>query len=317
MRVYQDRMIEGAGSCPLAIREYGGSGTPVLLLHGATRTLADWEPIARDLLPHHRVVAMELRNHGRSGDGPWTWEAVLHDLRLAMAATGLERPAIVGHSLGGMIAALYSASGGECLCVVNLDGHTDGRVDQYIGIEPEAVRAFWRSIIEIMQAERPDAGAIGVEEMRAHRASVNTEAATYRIPDHIAANGLERSIKKVSDGEYLISPGSEAINALRAAVSEVDWWATFRGATSPLLIYNCIGSEPVVEHSLKHSATTRLMAAAYRRGLQRDLAVLADEAPQVSIRTLDADHMFIVNMPQTVSTQIHQYIASVVEHNAI
>jgi len=306
MHSYQDRLVEGAGSCRLAIRDYGGDGTPVLLLHGSTRTLADWEPVTRGLVAHHRVVAMELRNHGHSGDGAWEWEAVLEDVRFVTAATGLERPAIVGHSLGGMIAALYSASGGECLCVVNLDGYGRGRIDQYVGIASEEVRAYWRGTIQEIRARWQDAaGPLGVEGICAYRTVVAAEASLYRIPGHVVTSGLERSTRRIPGGKYLVRPSLDSLVELNSALPEVDWFAAFHQTKTPILIYNCVGSDPGIP------SRWGAQVSAYRRGLQRDLAVLAHEVSHVSVRTLDADHMLIVNMPKTVSAEIHQYVQSI------
>lgn len=45
---------------------------------------------------------------------------------------GLDRPAVVGHSLGGMVAALWAAGHSSCRLAVNLDGHGNPtRADQY------------------------------------------------------------------------------------------------------------------------------------------------------------------------------------------
>src|SRR5918912_4610518 len=45
---------------------HGGSGTPVLLLHGHPRTHTTWHAVAPLLAEHHVVVAPDLRGYGRS-----------------------------------------------------------------------------------------------------------------------------------------------------------------------------------------------------------------------------------------------------------
>ena len=101
-----DRLID-AGNVQLAVRDFGGDDPPLLLVHGAGGNLAQMTTLARALRPHHRVVTLDLRGHGRSADGDWSWDAALGDLAAVCVQLELERPAVVGHSLGGMLAALW------------------------------------------------------------------------------------------------------------------------------------------------------------------------------------------------------------------
>src|SRR5690348_1161680 len=115
----------------LAVCDFGGGGPSLLLLHGAGNTLADLVLLAADLAADHRVVAMDLRNHGRSGDGDWTWEGVLADIDAVLGELGLSKPVLVGHSLGGMLAVLYSHRRLGVAGAVNLDGFGSGTPEQY------------------------------------------------------------------------------------------------------------------------------------------------------------------------------------------
>src|SRR5688572_21281015 len=87
-----------------------GEGDPVLFLHGAGG-LGGWPPFLADLARSFRVVAPEHPGFGRS-EGLEHLDDVI-DLALYytefVEAMGLEQPYIVGHSLGGMIAAEIAA----------------------------------------------------------------------------------------------------------------------------------------------------------------------------------------------------------------
>ncbi|GAA0641876.1 hypothetical protein GCM10010174_75480 [Kutzneria viridogrisea] len=119
--------------------EYGGTGPDVLLLHGLGGQARDWDRFAAELTRAHRVVAIDLRGHGRSADGPWSWRAVLDDIELL----GLDNPAVVGMSLGGMIAAHWAARHPECPGVISFDGHRAAATapEHYAGLPRERVLA--------------------------------------------------------------------------------------------------------------------------------------------------------------------------------
>lgn len=82
-----------------------GAGPPLALLHGLFGMARNLGTIARALAPTHRVLAMDLRNHGASPhvtpmDYPSMAEDVLHSLRHHNALPA----AVMGHSMGGKVA---------------------------------------------------------------------------------------------------------------------------------------------------------------------------------------------------------------------
>lgn len=90
----------------LHLRELGGSGDrTVVCLHGVTGHGGRFRDLAGSLGGGFRVVAPDLRGHGRSGwEPPWNLEAYVADLVETVEAAGLEGPLDwVGHSLGGLL----------------------------------------------------------------------------------------------------------------------------------------------------------------------------------------------------------------------
>ena len=87
--------------------EYG-KGEPLLLLHGFGRTASDWKLIIPELSKQYRVIAWDMRGHGRSTN-PDTSIVFRHtvaaqDLLLLMDSLNIEKAKVIGHSSGGIIA---------------------------------------------------------------------------------------------------------------------------------------------------------------------------------------------------------------------
>ncbi|MFC9439941.1 alpha/beta fold hydrolase [Nocardia sp. NPDC057030] len=81
------------------------TGPAVLALHGVTGHGKRWEDLAVNHLPEVRIIAPDLRGHGRSSTlPPWTFEAVVDDLIELLTAETTEPVTVVGHSFGGACA---------------------------------------------------------------------------------------------------------------------------------------------------------------------------------------------------------------------
>src|SRR4051794_38152531 len=145
-----------SGNVELAVRDHGRSGDAVVLLHGGGRSMEDWRLVVPPLVEAElRVVTVDLRGHGRSGPGLWSWEAGLKDLAAVVEERRLERPAVVGHSLGGMVAAVWATRHPECPLAVNLDGHTNP-TGPFEGIDPDAARRTMREFLDRSLEQRGD-----------------------------------------------------------------------------------------------------------------------------------------------------------------
>ncbi|HLX19815.1 MAG TPA: alpha/beta hydrolase [Gaiellaceae bacterium] len=101
---FEERSLDHAGS---RIRYLvGGSGPPILLLHGLGGAVSNWLLVAPELAQRHRVVVPDLPGHGRS-EG-LTQAASLDPFAEAMLAVAEADDVVpapwVGHSLGGLVA---------------------------------------------------------------------------------------------------------------------------------------------------------------------------------------------------------------------
>ena len=88
-----------------------GSGQPVVFIHGWAATRRFWEKRDNLLPPGLRIIAVDLRGHGGSSkdDGlDYSVERMSKDVEELLNALDAKRPLMVGHSLGGIIAAICS-----------------------------------------------------------------------------------------------------------------------------------------------------------------------------------------------------------------
>src|SRR3954462_11617102 len=105
------RMVTLASGLHARVVEAGpADGAPVLLVHGWACTAFSWRRQMPALAAAgHRVVAFDLKGHGFSDKPPPAAEssadAMTRFVLDVMDATGVERAALVGHSMGGAIAA--------------------------------------------------------------------------------------------------------------------------------------------------------------------------------------------------------------------
>ena len=92
----------------LAHDRTGGSGVPVVLVHGIGHRRQAWDPVVALLAHDHDVIAVDLTGFGESPGHPrgsrHDVEAFADHLVAAFAAWGVDRPHLAGNSLGGAIA---------------------------------------------------------------------------------------------------------------------------------------------------------------------------------------------------------------------
>ncbi|UGB39869.1 alpha/beta fold hydrolase [Frateuria soli] len=90
----------------------GGQGPTLVLLHGFAADKTIWLPLAEQLTPHFHVVIPDLPGWGdssRNPDASYGVQAQAQRLQAFLAALGLQRFVLVGHSMGGAIAGVYAA----------------------------------------------------------------------------------------------------------------------------------------------------------------------------------------------------------------
>ncbi|MFF7141019.1 MULTISPECIES: alpha/beta hydrolase [Streptomyces] len=288
----------------LAVHEHGGEGPPLLLLHGAGRTLADWAAVAPLLVVRHRVLSVDLRGHGRSPSGPWRLPEVLGDIEQVLTAHGIPGALPVGHSLGGMLAVLYALEHPDVTPgAVDLDGFGWGRPDQYVGLDPDVVAGHLVKMRELSVAgQGRELSAEGLKDLLAEQREISDRLG---IPYELLEAGVLRAVRRRDDGALEVRPGRRDALQMLGAVAGLDLFALFRRMTTPLLLGRARRAVPAVAGPDWFEP----MMAAYAKGLARDLAALAEEREQVTVAGIDATHAMLLENPRAVADAVLAFTA--------
>ena len=164
----------------LHVRAYGPvDGPPVLALHGVTGHSARWKVLA-DRLPRLRILAMDLRGHGRSTwNPPWSIEQHVADALAVLDAAGLPRVAVLGHSYGAAIALHLAHAAPERIERLAL-------LDPALGLDP-------RDMLLAAEDSRLDETFADLTAARAHRAirwaGIADELVEAELAEHLVEDG--------------------------------------------------------------------------------------------------------------------------------
>jgi pimeloyl-ACP methyl ester carboxylesterase len=122
--------ITVGGDVRLAVRKFdeGGSGVPVVLVHGLASNARLWDGVAARLAElGHPVAAVDQRGHGRSDrpDTGYDFATLSADLAAVIAALGWSRPLVAGQSWGGnVVLELAIRHPDTARAVAGIDGGT-------------------------------------------------------------------------------------------------------------------------------------------------------------------------------------------------
>ncbi len=166
-----------------------GSGDPALLfVHGWCCDSTNWRPQVSAFRRTHRIVATDLRGHGRSGkpEQDYTMDGFAEDLEWLMRELDLRKPVIIGHSMGGLIALLLARRKKRALRgLVMVDASLHVAMDQQAingllqGVDGPAYRQAARLLIDsFFRPASPRAFRAGLTER------------LLRTPQHVLAPAL-------------------------------------------------------------------------------------------------------------------------------
>ncbi|MFC4003930.1 alpha/beta fold hydrolase [Prauserella oleivorans] len=189
--------------------DFGGEGTPIVLLHGLMGRATTWWRVARWLTAYGHVVGLDARGHGRARrEGPWHTEAFAADVAEFLDRLD-EGPAIViGHSMGGLHALVLAAS------------------------RPELVRAV------VVEDIAPDQRGRTVEPWRGHFESWPVPFASLaHVREFFGSTGdyFVECFEERVDGYHLIAELAD-LYEIAAEWGRRDYWSYVDKVKCPLLV---------------------------------------------------------------------------------
>jgi pimeloyl-ACP methyl ester carboxylesterase len=193
----------------------GASGGPaVVLVHGITDIADVWRVTAQALAPRYDVVLYDARGHGSSSKPESGYTPADHsaDLVGLIRGLGLERPRVLGHSMGASTAALAAATAPELISCLLLE---DPPWSLGAARSPEERRQF----ADAWRAEVAGHKGLGRAEL--------IERCRERSPswpeDELSAWADAKQRVSLEVFEYVSAP-------------QLDWEATVARITCPLLL---------------------------------------------------------------------------------
>jgi len=297
-------LVVDSNGVQLAVHDFGGSGAGIILLHGLGRSLLDWQLVAPLLTGDHHVVAFDLRCHGRSGDGPWSWADALGDVGVVAEHLQLVNPAIAGHSLGGMLAVMWGAGHPDCPGVVNLDGHGRKRPDQYVGLDPMDAKQRQEQLDAVVQQSLSSlVGPLKAAQVDALLAQQRALAARIGVADAVLVEAAQRSFLTQA-GDTRIRPEVRGLgNEILAEADAFDMLDLYARVRCPVLIINGTAAELGAGPDW-----IKELMAAYRKGIQRDLAELVERQGNIRVANLAASHALVFEQPRAGADEILTFL---------
>lgn len=270
------------GDVELAVRDYGGEGRPVVLVHGGNASLAYYDDLAPKIRTGAHVVAYDLRGHGQSAQGELGLDLHASDLLGLVRELTLDDAVVVGASAGAFVAVKAAAreprAFGGVVCV-------DGPL-----VDPEGA-SWWRD-------ERDAALAMMVGSLQKNPARAPWRGSRADLEQELAkletagSSWQERNFVEVAPGVFERRPDL-ATSADLIVSSQQPFEDTIKAMTCPML--SLVGCDSPL---LFGSPEARQAAA----------ETFSERFPDVESHLVDGGHDLVGEHPDVVAEQVLDWI---------
>ncbi|MCU1499378.1 MAG: hypothetical protein JWM47_3331 [Acidimicrobiales bacterium] len=183
-----------------------GKGPALLLLHGIGDSSASWVPLMRPLAEHFTVVVPDLLGHGESAKprADYSVAAYANGMRDLLDVLGIDKATVVGHSLGGGVAAQLAyqhPTRVERLALVS-SGGVAKEVSPFLRLASTPVADVFLPLLRLPPARL--AAIAGIELLRRSGTDLGRDAEELgrvldALPDVAARGAFSRTLRSVVD----------------------------------------------------------------------------------------------------------------------
>jgi non-heme chloroperoxidase len=209
-----------------------GGGTPLILVHGWSQSAAMFEPLLVGLAPYARVIAPDLRGHGRSDRpaGGYTVLQLAMDLAALIEVLGMTRPVLLGHSMGcGVIWALIRLFGPRYAAQIIID-QAPAMLTELSGVQGDHLGL---------------GGLFTMESVRRAVAALRSPFKSTAYVDTMFTTAAPAEMRERVRAENVLLPRKYAADLLFDGATR-DWRSVVEAVTLPTLVMACAcGTYPV------------------------------------------------------------------------
>lgn len=214
----------------MAYRTWGTDGDPpVILLHSLGETSGTWRTLGLALSDRHHVIAPDLRGHGRSTHADDdSVELMSQDVLGFIDLLQLDRVALIGHSLGAMLAYVLAPSVPTRIGAMVLEEPpppVPPRTARPLPSRSDVVRCDWAAVEAIYdQRNHPDPGWL----VDMAKIEAPTLVVAGGDESHLDQGDIVRAAKRIPRCDVVTVPAGHHVHRCRPD--------EFRAAVEPFLV---------------------------------------------------------------------------------
>jgi pimeloyl-ACP methyl ester carboxylesterase len=303
----ETRLFFAGANCRLSAVEFNSASSKskidkdkpaLVLVHGMRDHALSMTSIARAFESSHRVLALDVRGHGHSDNpGSYAMVQMVADLRALVLHCQLQRPILLGHSLGGHIVSRYAAAfPDELTAMVLLDGMGPPRPPVAEPVEAELQQQL-RTQVESMLTLGSDLRPMADHSDALTRLQRNNPGLARATAELIVAAGVEPHPEGGIRWRW-----DPAMNMVWQTFSSLETEEHMRWVRCPVLI---VTGDRALQYWTGGRMGLQASEALYAAELQRRLQLFADARHEV---LADAGHMLHYDQPEQLNVLLTAFI---------